>query len=61
MFVASREGFGGEHLYFQNNENDSPKWTTSISEAMRFATKKDAVRNSDKTGLYKIIPIQVEK
>lgn len=61
-YVAAREGFG-EYIYFQDNENDSPKWTGDISRAMRFDTAEDAVIKSDKTKVYTglIISIQVEK
>jgi hypothetical protein len=61
-YVAAREGFG-EYIYFQNNQNDSPKWTGDISEAMRFDTPEDAVTKSDKTGIYvgSITPIKVEQ
>jgi len=61
-YVAAREGFG-EYIYFQDNENDSPKWTGDISMAMRFDTEEDAVTKSDRTGVYSdaITSIKVEK
>jgi hypothetical protein len=61
-YVAAREGFGG-YIYFQDNENDSPKWTGEISEAMRFDTEEDAVTKSDRTGVYadSITSIKVEQ
>jgi hypothetical protein len=61
-YVAAREGFG-EYIYFQDNENDSPKWTGEISKAMRFNTPEDAVTKSDRTGVYvgSIISIKVEQ
>lgn len=60
MYIARREGFGGEYLYFVNNENDSPKWSSSISEAKRFLTDKEALSKSDISGLYEITAIKVE-
>ena len=61
-YVAAREGFG-EYIYFQDNINDSPKWTGEISEAMRFDTEEDAVTKSDRTGVYadSITSIKVEQ
>jgi len=61
-YVAAREGFGG-YIYFQDNENDSPKWTSDISKAMRFDTEEDAVTKSDRTGVYadSITSIKVEQ
>lgn len=60
-YVAAREGFGG-YIYFKNNINDSPKWTSDISEAMRFKSEKEALKKSDKTGVYtgSITAIEVE-
>ena len=51
-YIAAREAFGGDYIYFQDNENDSPKWTGDISKAMRFDTAEDAVTKSDRTGVY---------
>lgn len=61
-YVAAREGFG-EYIYFQDNENDSPKWTSDISKAMRFDTEEDAVTKSDRTGVYSdaITSVKVEQ
>jgi len=61
-YVAAREGFGG-YIYFQDNENDSPKWTSDISKAMRFDTEEDAATKSDRTGVYidSITSIKVEQ
>jgi hypothetical protein len=51
-YIAAREAFGGDYIYFQDNENDSPKWTSIKSKAMRFETAEEAVTKSDKTGIY---------
>jgi len=61
MFIAAREVFGGEYIYFQDNFNDSPKWTADRKEAMRFETAEDAVTKSDRTGVYvdAIVAIEV--
>ena len=50
-YVAAREAFGG-YIYFKNNINDSPKWTHDINEAMQFDSERDALKKSDKTGVY---------
>jgi len=62
-YIAAREVFGGEYIYFQDNFNDSPKWTGDKSQAMRFESAEDAVIKSDKTGVYvdAIIAIGVEE
>jgi hypothetical protein len=59
MFIAFREVFGGQKYYFETNENDSPKWTTDISKAKKFKTKKEAENKSDTTGIYEIITEEV--
>ena len=59
MFIATREVFGGQKYYFETNENDSPKWTTDISKAKKFNTKKEAENKSDITGIYEIITEEV--
>jgi len=61
MFIAAREVFGGEYIYFQDNFNDSPKWTADRKEAMRFESAEDAVTKSDRTGVYvdAIVAIEV--
>jgi hypothetical protein len=61
-YVAAREGFGG-YIYFKNNIDDSPKWSHDISEAMRFKSEKEAIKKSDKTGVYagSIIAIEVDQ
>ena len=51
-YIAAREVFGGSYMYFQDNVNDSPKWTADRKEAMRFETAEDAVTKSDRTGVY---------
>ena len=60
-YIAAREGFGGEYMYFQDNINDSPKWTGDKSQAMRFESAEDAVTKSDRTGVYvdAIVAIEV--
>ena len=62
-YIAAREVFGGEYIYFQDNFNDSPKWTADRKEAMRFESADDAVTKSDRTGVYvdAIIAIGVEE
>lgn len=60
MYIAKREGFAGTWDYFQDNENDSPKWTRDISKAYRFASEKEALCRSDLTGLYTIVTEEVE-
>ena len=62
MYIAARESFGS-YLYFKDNINDSPKWSTDKLEAMRFETAKDAVTKSDTTGVYEdaIIAMEVEE
>jgi hypothetical protein len=62
-YIAAREVFGGDFSYFQDNENDSPKWTGEKSKAMRFDTAEDAISKSDRTGVYvdAIIAIKVEQ
>jgi hypothetical protein len=54
MLIAKIEGFGGAWNYFQDNINDSPKWTESKSKAAVFATKEEALAESNKSGLYDI-------
>jgi len=58
-YIAAREVFGG-YLYFQDNINDSPKWTSNKKEAMRFESKEDAVTKSDATGVYADAIISIE-
>ena len=38
MYIAKREGFAGTWDYFQDNVNDSPKWTKDKSKAYNFST-----------------------
>jgi len=61
MYIAAREVFGG-YLYFQDNINDSPKWSGEKSKAMRFQTEEEARIKSDKTSVYKddIVVLKVE-
>jgi len=60
-YIAVREVFGGDILYFQDNINDSPKWTTNVAEAKRFNSVNEALTLSDKSGLYQIIARKVEE
>ena len=46
MYIAKREGFAGTWDYFQDNINDSPKWTKERSKARRFVTESDALKHS---------------
>jgi len=55
MYIAKRQGHGGFWDYFQDNENDSPKWTRDKSRAGTFLTKEDAVKHANPSGLYEII------
>ena len=50
-YIAAREGFGG-YIYFQDNINDSPKWTLNRLEAMQFETAEEAIELSDRTNVY---------
>lgn len=61
-YIAARETFDG-HIYFQDNINDSPKWTGEFSEAKRFDSEEEALSKSDKTGLYagSIITMEVSE
>ena len=62
-YIAAREVFGGSYMYFQDNFNDSPKWTADRKEAMRFGSADDAVTKSDRTGVYvdAIVAMEVEE
>ena len=51
MYIAARETFEG-YIYFQDNLNDSPKWTGDKKKAMRFESAEDAMTKSDRTGVY---------
>ena len=54
MYIAKKEGFAGAWDYFQDNINDSPKWTKERSKACRFETKEIAMAKANLSGLYKI-------
>jgi hypothetical protein len=60
MYIAKKEGFAGSWDYFQDNVNDSPKWTKEKTKAKRFGTKEQAQTQSDITKLYKIIVEEVD-
>ena len=55
MYIAKREGFAGTWDYFQNNVNDSPKWTKDKSKAAVFASQDQAMKHANQSGLYTII------
>jgi hypothetical protein len=55
MYIAKKEGFAGTWDYFQDNVNDSPKWTKEKSKARRFLIKDEALEYSNVSGLYSII------
>lgn len=55
MYIAKREGFAGSWDYFQDNINDSPKWTRDRSQAAKFETKELALKQSNPSKLYTII------
>jgi hypothetical protein len=55
MYRAKREGFAGTWDYFQDNVNDSPKWTKDKSKARLFATEDLAMKHANQSGLYTII------
>ena len=55
MYIAKREGFAGSWDYFQDNINDSPKWTREKAKARRFATESEALKQSNLSGLYTIL------
>jgi hypothetical protein len=61
MYRVKREGFAGTWtIYFQDNVNDSPKWTTSRSKAAVFATEDEAMLHANQSGLYTIILEKVD-
>jgi hypothetical protein len=55
MYIAKREGFAGTWDYFQNNVNDSPKWTKDKSKAAVFVSQDQAMKHANQSGLYTII------
>jgi len=55
MYIAKREGYGGTWDYFQDNVNDSPKWTKDKSKARKFANEDLAMKHANQSGLYTII------
>lgn len=60
MWIAKRQGFGGDWDYFQDNYNDSPKWTTDKNRAFKFDDKQTALTQSNLTGLYEIVLEEVD-
>jgi len=55
MYIAKREGFAGTWDYFQDNVNDSPKWTKDRSKARRFDSEDLAMKHANQSGLYTIL------
>lgn len=55
MYIAKREGFAGTWDYFQDNINDSPKWTKDKEKAKKFSEKEEALTQSNLSGLYTIL------
>jgi hypothetical protein len=54
MYIAKKEGIIDGWDYFQDNVNDSPKWTKEKDRAAKFDTKEQALEHANKTGLYSI-------
>jgi len=54
MYIAKKEGFAGTWDYFQDNVNDSPKWTKNKEKAKSFSSKEDALCHSNVSNLYEI-------
>ncbi|AFK66347.1 hypothetical protein SWPG_00098 [Synechococcus phage S-CBM2] len=55
MYIAKKEGIAGSWDYFQDNYQDSPKWTRDKSKAGRFLNPETALKQSNLSGLYDII------
>ena len=60
MWIAKRQGFGGDWDYFQDNYDDSPKWTKDKNRAFKFGDKQTAFTQSNLTGLYEIVLEKVD-
>ena len=56
MFIAKRIAFMNEFLYFE----EDTKWTPDRSKAKQFNTKKEAIKESDRAGLYEIVLEEVK-
>ena len=56
MFIVKRIAFMNEVLYFE----EDTKWTPDRSKAKQFNTKKEAIKESDKVGLYEIVLEEVK-
>jgi len=54
MYIAKKEGFAGTWDYFQDNINDSPKWTKDKDRAKTFLSEEDALLYSNVSNLYEI-------
>ena len=61
MYIAKREGFAGTWDYFQDNVNDSPKWTRDKSHARVFENEELAMKHANKSGLYTIVLEEVSE
>jgi hypothetical protein len=55
MYIAKREGFAGTWDYFQDNVNDSPKWTKDKEKAYQFKTQELAEKHANVSGLYTLL------
>jgi len=56
MFIAKRIAFMNQILYFE----EDTKWTPDTSKAKKFKSKKEAIKESDRTGLYEVIAEEVK-
>jgi hypothetical protein len=54
-YIAKKKGYNAEWDYFQDNHNDSPKWTRDKSQAFLFTNPEVAMTQSNLTGLYDIV------
>jgi len=54
-YIAKKKGYNSEWDYFQDNFNDSPKWTRDKSKAFIFTDSQVAMTQSNLTKLYDII------
>jgi len=54
-YIAKKMGYNSEWDYFQDNYNDSPKWTRDKSRAFLFTDPQVAMTQSNLTGLYDIV------
>ena len=54
-YIAKKKGYNAQWDYFQDNHNDSPKWTRDMSKAFIFTNYEVAKTQSNLTGLYDIV------